>query len=88
VRQFQEGQRMPFVSWFEQEFLNAADQGKIEGEIKGLHQGIRSLLKARFGADGEALAGEAHKQTNPEWLRGFLSRSETGSLDELRKLLP
>jgi hypothetical protein len=80
VCQLQEGQSMPFVSWFEDQIEQA--------EVKGLQQGITSLLKVRFGADGEALAAEARKQTVPDWLRRFLAVSETGSLDELRKLLP
>jgi hypothetical protein len=80
VRQVQEGQTVAFVSWFEQQIEQA--------EIKGLQQGITSVLKVRFGADGEMLAAEARKQTAPDWLRRFLAASETGSLDELRKLLP
>jgi hypothetical protein len=84
VREFQEGQTMPFVSWFEQQIEKSGERG----EIRGLHQGITSVLKVRFGADGEALAAEARKQTTPDWLRQFLAASETGSLDDLRKLLP
>jgi hypothetical protein len=79
---------MPFVSWFEQREQKREEQGELKGEVKGLHQGITSLLKVRFGADGEALAAEARKQTAPEWRRRFLAVSETGSPDELRKLLP
>jgi hypothetical protein len=84
IREFQEGQAMPFVSWFEEQI----EQAGVQAEVKGLHLGITSVLKVRFGADGEALAAEARKQTAPEWLRQFLAQSETGSLDELRKLLP
>jgi len=84
ISKFQEGQVMPFVSWFEEQFEKSREQG----EITGLHQGITSLLKVRFRADGEAVAAEARKQTAPDWLRRFLAVCETDSLDELRKLLP
>jgi hypothetical protein len=91
---------MPFVSWFEEQIIKAGEQakiegkiegeikGKIEGEIEGLHLGIAPLLKVRFAAADEALAAEVRKQTDPSWLRRFLAESETGSLEELRKLLP
>jgi hypothetical protein len=84
LRDFQEGQAMPFVSWFEEQIEKAGEQA----EAAGLQQGIAVVLKLRFGAEGEVLAAEARKQTAPEWLRQFLAQSETGSLDELRKLLP
>jgi len=88
VRQFQEGQTMPFVSWWEEQIEKAGDEAKIKGEVVGLQQGITSLLKVRFGAGGEALAAEVRKQTAPDWLRRFLAESETGSLDDLQRLLP
>ncbi len=75
---------MPFLSWFEVQF----EQAKSTGEVEGLHKGILSLLKVRFGAEGEALAAEARNQADPDWLQRFLAASETASLVELRKLLP
>ncbi len=84
VREVQEGQTMPFVSWFEEQIQKADEQARAES----LHLGITAVLKLRFGADGEALAAEARKQTAPDWLQQFLVQSETDSLDELRKLLP
>jgi hypothetical protein len=89
IREAQEGQTMPFVSWFEEQIEKAGERAEIKGEIKGLHQGIALALELKFGGDGKALATEVEKQTDLEWLRRFLDAVRPAtSLDDLRKLLP
>jgi hypothetical protein len=56
VRQLREGEAMPFVSFIEQE---AREEGKREGLLRSL----RALLKAKFGADGEALLAQLPEET-------------------------
>ncbi len=89
VRQFQEGQSVVFVSWFEEQIQKAGEKAGEQGEIKGLHQGIAMGLELKFGADGQALALEVEKQTDLKWLRRFFDAIRSANtLDDLRKLLP
>ena len=89
MRQFQEGQSMPFVSWFEEQFQNSKELGVIEGKAQGLHEGIAGMLELKFGAEGQALAAEVEKQTDLEWLQRFLHAIRpANSVADLRALLP
>ena len=76
LAKIQEEKRMPFITtpeWY--------------GHCKGLRQGIESLLKVRFGAEGLKLMPEIHAIYEDEKLTAILKALETmASLEEVRQL--
>ncbi len=52
-------------------------------------QGIALCLKLKFQTAGQTLFAEVQKQTDTEWLRGFLASIDSAAtVEELRRLLP
>jgi len=74
----EESAKMPFVTY--------AD--RIVGEQRELIGTIKTALRIRFGADGAALAPAIDPIANTELLRRLAALAESGTLEEVRALLP
>jgi hypothetical protein len=75
---------MPFLSYPEQVGF---DNGKQEGVREGLLQGIETLLRVKFQAEGVALIPLVQKRELPV-LRQLLEKLGTdASLDDVRRFL-
>jgi hypothetical protein len=76
LQQYQEAQRMPYVS-----------TEQLVYESRGLEQGIEALLEVRFGADGLKLMEEVRRIQTLDKLQAVLRAAKTAaSPDELRRL--
>ncbi len=79
-------QTMPFIPSFER---FAREEGKLEGERKGLLRGIEISLNVKFSVDGLAQMPAVKRVKDPKRLQALLeSIPVVKTLDEFRALLP
>jgi len=81
INQFEEGEKMPFISPTERLWL---DQGTVKGLIRGIELG----LDVRFGDAGLELMPRVRAMNELAMLEAFHRAVTTQTLDALRALLP
>ncbi len=79
---FDKERQVPFITQTEQLWMN-------DGRAEGRRDGVRAVLRIRFGPPGLALMPRVEKVTDPDALEAFLSAAETApDIATLAALLP
>ena len=85
IYQFEEEQKMPYVSSVERMALK---KGRIEGRVEGLMESIELDLRIKYGSPGMKLLATIKEIHDIERLRAVLLALKTASdLAEIKRLL-
>ncbi|HYH67251.1 MAG TPA: hypothetical protein VD866_21320 [Urbifossiella sp.] len=86
VNEFEKEKQVPFITQTEQLWMN---DGIAVGRQRGLRDGVRTVLRVRFGAPGLALMPRVEKVTDPAALESLLDAiADAPDLAALDALLP